>query len=109
MAVCARVSDTHGEAIATARAVASAIPAILKIPGLRLRCDARVISPPYGDALDFPLPARLAPRMVPRVLQPRYQRNRAHGLFSRAGPIAILSIAGWARHRGDDGPEKSGT
>jgi hypothetical protein len=51
VAVCARVSDTHGEAIATARAVASAIPAILKIPGLRLRCDERVISPPYRDAV----------------------------------------------------------
>jgi hypothetical protein len=51
---------THGEAIATAKAVANAIPAQLKIPAVRFRCDARFISPPYREAVVFLVQARLA-------------------------------------------------
>jgi hypothetical protein len=59
--VCADVEEkTHGEAIATAKAVANTIPAQLKIPAVRFRCDARFMSPPYREAVVFLVQARLA-------------------------------------------------
>ena len=47
---------------ATARAVASAIPAQLKIPAVRFRCDARFISPPCRETVFYLVQARLPPR-----------------------------------------------
>src|SRR5580704_9424073 len=87
--VCAR--DTHGAAIASAKLAASAIAAQLRAPALRFRRIAFTTSPPIGLSRSVPLALD-----SDRVLQPRYWRNRACGLFARARPIAIIHVADWA-------------